>query len=371
MVPGPGQAPVRFDAAILESLAAYGIGPSRLLRVQPGTIYRFQNLYDVVDIVRDGMHPGALAAMRDTIDVPPGPRRPVTAVMRTGTGHRRITNMDDVGSVLRRHGAAAIDPACASFADQVRAFRESDIIVGDLGSNLAACIYARPETGIVTLAPSGWYDDFFVNIFQRLQYYVADVRGISMPSANEGIAHAPHCVNPADLEQALRAVAAARATRPGAPIVCGRMVARAPGPVIWQTVFGERGDAAAYQRGEFAAPERHGTWSIGASCGIVVSPFATPSTDLWLEIKGVGFVARPYPVARPLRVLVNGILLGEFDIDVLTHLHVAVPAAVMRGRTGLELIFQHPVCLSPQAMGMSNDTRALGFMFESLAPRAA
>jgi len=214
MVPGPGQAPVRFDAAILESLAAYGIGPSRLLRVQPGTIYRFQNLYDVVDIVRDGMHPGALAAMRDTIDVPPGPRRPVTAVMRTGTGHRRITNMDDVGSVLRRHGAAAIDPACASFADQVRAFRESDIIVGDLGSSLAACIYARPETGIVTLAPSGWYDDFFVNIFQRLQYYVADVRGISMPSENEGIAHAPHCVNPADLEQALRAVAAARdATR--------------------------------------------------------------------------------------------------------------------------------------------------------------
>ena len=110
---------------------------------------------------------------------------------------------------------------------------------------------------------------------------------------------------------------------------------------------------------------------MGPSCRIVVQGFKPPRADLWLEVKGIGFVGRPHLVSRALGVAVNGKLLGNFDIDELTHVHVPVPAAVLIGQRELELEFRTPVCPSPLSIGVSGDTRPLGFMFEMLALRKA
>jgi hypothetical protein len=291
-------------------------------------------------------------------------------VLRSGAEHRPLANGAAIEAVLRESGATIFNPGAIPFLDQIRIFRESETIVGDLGSNLAASIYARPEAGMVTLAPSGWYDGFFANIFARIGVFQADIRGVSSPTGQE-VGHAPHTVNPDHVVQGLAAIRAAKTNYPGAPNVAGRIVARAPGPVVWQIRFGEGGDAAQYQRGLFSPPEGRLTWSMGPSCRIVVPGFAPSSTDLWLEVKGVGFTARPNLVSRSLGVAVNGTLIATFDIDELTHVYVPVPAALLAGRRDLELEFRHPICPSPLSMGVSTDTRPLGFSFESLALRQA
>jgi hypothetical protein len=359
-----------YIRAVLDSLAIYGIEPSRLLRVQPGQAYRFQNLYDIADISSDGMHPGVLAAMRNTPTVPAGPRLPFTAVLRAGAEHRPIANGAAIEAVLRDHGAAIVNPGAIPFAEQIRIFRDSETIAGDLGSNLAAAIYARPEAGILTLAPSGWYDGFHANIFRRLGALQADVRGVSSPTG-EDAGHAPHTVNPDHVVQGLAAIRAAKTNYPGAPNVAGRIIARAPGRIVWQIRFGEGGDAAQFQRGLFSAPEGRFTWSMGPSCRVIVPGFMAPATDLWLEVKGVGFTARPHLVSRTLGVAVNGTMIATYDIDELTHIYVPVPAALLAARRDLELEFLHPMCPSPLSMGISADTRPLGFQFETLSLRLA
>jgi hypothetical protein len=96
-----------------------------------------------------------------------------------------------------------------------------------------------------------------------------------------------------------------------------------------------------------------------------------PATDLWLEVKGVGFTARPHLVSRTLGVAVNGTMIATYDIDELTHIYVPVPAALLAARRDLELEFLHPMCPSPLSMGISADTRPLGFQFETLSLRLA
>ena len=357
-VPG---ATTGYIGSVLQSLSAYGIEAYRLLRIEAGEVYRFANLFDVIDTMSDGMHPGVIAAMQNGVNVPPGPRRHLTAVMRGAADHRSIVNAGEIDAKLVEAKAVRIDPACASFAEQVHAFRESETIVADLGSNLSASIYAPPETGIVTLGPSGWKDAFFVHAFQRQHIYHADIRGVAASRTSEEIGHAPYLVDPKHFSQGLMAVL--NRENSAIPMAAGRLVARAPGPPVWELRFGAGGNAASVQAEGFAAPEAEWTWSIGPRCALKIPPFDLPEADCWLEIFGVGYTIEPHLVSRPLSVVVNDVLRKNFDIDDLTRLHVEVPAGVLAGRRGMKIEFHHPVCPSPQAMGTGQDSRALGFRF--------
>ena len=133
---------------------------------------------------------------------------------------------------------------------------------------------------------------------------------------------------------------------------------------------GTNGNAAAFQQGGFSAPETYKTWSEGPVSTLVVPGFgAQPTGDLWLEIKGNGFIAKPHLVSRPLIVTVNGRELANFDIDELTHVHVFVDRDILASADDLVIKFRHPICASPCAMGESEDTRPLSFMFEFVALR--
>jgi hypothetical protein len=358
-----------YVGSVLQSLSAYGIEAYRLLRIEAGAIYRFANLFDVIDMMSDGMHPGVIAAMQNGVDVPPGPRRPLTAIMRGGGEHRPIANAGEIDAQLTMAKAARIDPARASFAEQVQAFRESETIVADLGSNLSASIYAPPGTGIVTLGPSGWDDAFFVHAFQRQHIYHADIRGVAVSRSSVEIGHAPYLVDVQHFKQGLMAVL--ERENIGVPRAAGRLVARAPGPALWELRFGAGGNAAPLQADGFAAPEAEWTWSLGPSCALEIPPFDLPEADCWLEIFGVGYTVAPHLVSRPLSVAVNDMLRTDFDIDDLTRLHVAVPRAVLASRTGMKIVFNHPICPSPLAMGTGQDGRALGFRFVYVALRTS
>jgi hypothetical protein len=99
-----------YTKAVLDSLAVYGIDQSRLLRVQAGQVYRFQNLYDIADVSADGLHPGVLAAMRDVPHIPAGPRLKLAAVLRSGAEHRPLANGAAIEAVLRESGATIFNP---------------------------------------------------------------------------------------------------------------------------------------------------------------------------------------------------------------------------------------------------------------------
>jgi hypothetical protein len=356
-----------FVRSVLESLAAYGISPDRLQRLHAGTVYRFHALFDVVDMCgTDGMHPGVLAAMR-ALPSPPKSRgrQALTSVLRRGTDTRTIVNRAAIEPVLRAHGAAELDPGAAPFEEQVRAFRDSDVVVGDLGSNLAASLYAPAGNGIVTLAPGGWRDHFFGSLFQRLAPYHADVRGAAWPAGQAEPGMTSYMVDPGHLDTGLRA--AARRPDGRAPVLLdGSVLPRALGPDILRIGFGRAGNALPFQRSGFSEPEAVCTWSVGACCTLVVPGFNPPAGDLWFVLLGAGFTVPPHLVSRPLSIAVNDVRVGDFAIENDTYLQMLVPRAALARTADLTLVFQHPVCPSPAAMGVSDDTRPLGFRFEAV-----
>jgi hypothetical protein len=364
--------------SILESLAAYGIEPHRLLRLRENVFYRFSALFDVVDMAGDGIHPGVLHCLRNLKTPPPfRGRHRVTASIRGPGDLRAIVNLPDLAPVLRAHGAAQLDPGATPFLDKVRAFRDSDVIIGDLGSNLATIIYASPGAGIVTMAPSNWHDNYFAHLFQRLGVCHADVRGTPLPKPNDMRGHWAHFIDPLHLDAGISAASRAAAAPPGpGPVtVDGRMVARAVGPALLRIDFGAGGNARSFQRGAFAPPEGAHAWSIGATCELVVPGFMKPGSSshdgdgLWLEIRGIGFIAPPHLVSRMLGVAINGVKVAEFDIDEATHVHAFLPRDALGKAADLTIQFRHPICPSPKSMGLSDDARPLGFMFEFVALR--
>ena len=360
--------------SILQSLSAYGIAPYRLLRLRPDLVYRFANLFDVIGLTEDGVHPGVLAALRRIVPAAEaGAELRVMASMRAAGDIRPIVNLADLSGVLDAHGAARLDPGSTPFSDKVAAFATSDIIIGDLGSNLATAVFARPGASIVTLAPSQWRDNYFAQMFQRLGLCHADVRGLPLPQPGDVDGHSAHVIYPAHLRAGLAAARAAqeRPPRPGPIDVDGQAIARAPGAVLLRIDFGEGGNAPAYRRSAFAPPERGRSWSLGPACTLCVPAADLPRGDFWIEIRGEGIVAPPHIVSRPLTLLVDDAVVGEWDLEELVQVHAFAGGRARRHGRDMVLEFRHPICPSPAAMGKAGgDDRPLGFMFEFIALRA-
>ena len=347
----PAHAP-EYARSVLGSLAAYGIGPARLLGIRHDTAYRFASLFISHDLpaVRQG---DARAAL--------------TAVLRALPSMRPLANGGEIRAGLDRAGAGYLDPLQADFIDQVAAFARSDVVVGDLGSNLAGMIYARPGTGLVSLGPLGWDDDYFAKLFQRLDVAVADVRGVSAAGDPGRVSAAPYYVPPGAVTGGLDAL---RASEAGAGWRVGdRMVARLPGPVVFQLRFSADGNAFGCDLRGFSAAEEGGTWSVGAGCSLVMPLPEYLDAGVWLEVQGVGFVSPPRLVSRPFGVRINGVDLLDLVIDDETVFHVHVPLEVLCLATTLEIFFRHPCGLSPRALGLSDDARELGFLFRSVSLR--
>ncbi|CAM3690109.1 Capsular biosynthesis protein [Bordetella bronchialis] len=79
----------------------------------------------------------------------PYPRRIVFLVRPWG---RNITNAAQVEEVARQFGAEIVDPSVLSFADQVRLFHDSELVIGAMGASFTNLIFCRPGTRALALS---------------------------------------------------------------------------------------------------------------------------------------------------------------------------------------------------------------------------
>jgi hypothetical protein len=353
-----------YATAVLESLAAFGVPPDRLVRLAGFTVYRFAALHDITGTGGDMIHPGALACLRGLkLPARAGARQARVAMLRRPPLARAVFNADDVRDFLALENFALADLTKIPFIEQARLFAEADIVVGSLGSDFAGALFAPEEARLVSVAPAEWADGYFIRLFQRIGAVHADIRGPSTRLGDNTL-NAPHIADPLAIAEGIAAV-----LRPVADEaeVDGECLARRLGRLHLELGFGSTAKNAAEVSGAWSPPEPNHRWSLGPA-----SDFSIPRTKFpaaggaWLEIEGQGHVYPPVLATRPLSVRVNGQVIGRFDVIGRTRLFCRVPEAALEGSDPVKIEFLHPVCPSPCAMGAGEDFRPLGFGFETL-----
>jgi hypothetical protein len=344
-----------YADAVLESLAAYGIAPERLVRLGGFKVYRFGALHDITGVFADGLHPGALESLRCLIPrLPEAATYPHIASLRRAPFSRTVYNAAEIEAALKAQKFHIADFARLSFLGQVCAFVGAETVVAGLGSDVWASLFAPENLPIVTLAPAAWEDGYFIRQFQRIGARHADIRGPStLLDAGDPI-RSPHLADPAEIAAGIEA-----ARRPAAAdlTVDGEAMPRRLGPQILRIDFGQSGNSARFTTGAWSDPEPTHRWSLGPSSGLSL-PEGLP--DAWAEIEGQGAIHPPHLPTRPFTVVVDGKEAGAFEVIGRTRIFCRVPAEAGT------LTFLHPICPSPRQMGAGPDDRPLGFGFESV-----
>ena len=237
-------------------------------------------------------------------------------------------------------------------------------MVGSLGSNFTASLFAPPGQKIVSVAPAAWADGYFIRLFQHVQARHADLRGASV--AQNGVAEerAPHLVDTGDLEEAMEAVLACEDNE--TCTIDGELMPRRLRAPLLSLSFAQDGIFPAEVTGTWSAPEPSHRWSLGESSGLTISRANLTSTaPLWLEIEG----QRPClsaVLAHASPQDSGGRPAGrQFRCDRPGQIYLPAHTPQCWAATApSHSPFLHPVCPSPRMMGASADDRPLGFGFE-------
>jgi hypothetical protein len=192
-----------------ESLEFYGLRQDRLLLVPPGRSYKFRELAVVTSAWSEHMlHPGAVELMRKHEKLPAEISKPPDriALLRRESSTRNLANLGEIECFLRSHGWTVIDLGDLPFAEQVAAFEAASAVVSVLGSGLAGTIYAPRGVKMLTLAPVGWADGFFLAMMQNRDAMLAEIRGPKSPDDPRPVATSRFHVKIEDIERGLRAL---------------------------------------------------------------------------------------------------------------------------------------------------------------------
>jgi hypothetical protein len=345
-----------FADAVLESLAAYGIGMDRLVRLCGFTVYRFAALHDIAGLAPGAIHTGMAESLRLAAPASTEPR-PRVAVLRGKPLARSVFNRAEIAARLTDQGFACLDPTTLAFGEQIAAYAEARLIVSSLGSEVWPLLFAPPGVSCVSLAPSSWPDGYFIPFFQHAEARHADLRGPATLFGGSDPQRSSHLIDPARLDAAIEAVQLAPAD---AVVVDGETLPRRLGACLFELRFGTGGNAGPHLGGDWSGPEPGLQWSLGPACAVSLPAVRGAA---WLEIEGQGHVY-PHLPTRPLAVTEGDREIGRFDVIGHTRLFCKL-------EKGTKLTFHHPVCPSPRAMGAGSDDRPLGFGFETLRLYAA
>jgi hypothetical protein len=344
-----------YAEAVLESLAAYGIAPERLVRLGGFKVYRFAALHDITGIFSDGMHPGALESLRCLVPkLAAGAFHPRIASLRRVPFSRAVYNAAGIEAGLVSQGFHIADFGRLSFLDQARGFAGAEMVVASLGSDVWACLFAPEGLPVVTLAPAAWEDGYFIRQFQRIGARHADIRGPSTLLDAGDPVRSPHLADPAEI---VAGIEAARRSTPAEVTVDGEWMPRHLGAKCLHIRFAQGGNSDRFITGAWSDAEPTHRWSLGPLSTLTLPPGLPEG---WLEIEGQGAVHPPHLPTRPFTVLADGKEAGIFEVIGRTRLFCRVPAATAT------LSFHHPLCPSPRQMGAGADDRPLGFGFESV-----
>ena len=370
---GSSDSPMRqYVAAILSSLEAYGVGADRLLPISLTDALTFDSLFDMSGIwplpseEMNGLHSELIKLMNRQLKKPGeivAPRR--AFLVRPRDGRRRIANNDALVERARNHGFTEIDLSEWKLADQVRLFRDAELVAGVHGSGFAGALYAAKHSRVVTMAAAEWTDIYFVANFQKRRIRQADVRGRLVPGPWEMITQRDIYIQPEDFDEAVEATISDVHMRSdiGAVVIGDTMVPRALGELLFEIDFSRGGNATQFTRFGWSGPEERHRWSIGGRCRLDVPPGRVPQQYLWLTVTGNWIDDH----MKTITAVVNGTRLDMQTIEGQCRLAWLVPKDVWTRFTPTRVEFEHPPGPSPKARGLSDDDRALGFCFRHIA----
>jgi hypothetical protein len=348
-----------YSSAVLESLAAYGIGPDRLIRLPPGHLYKFNEAFDVAGSWQLGLHHEVAHLMRAIVaDASPNDAHRLMA-MRHPADTRAIYNGAEIARLLADEGFVAIDPRRTPFMRQVETFARSGFVAGELGSNLAGLIFAPPGVRLMSFAPFGWIDAYFLYVMKERGGYQADVRGPTTHLRGPDPHRSPFVIDPDDVRAGLAALVAAQ--EEAAPFAAGGQVhPRAVGPEALHLRFGAGGNGLACLRGKWHQPEARHTWCKQDKAIIEVPAAALPPAEYWLEIRGFSVSYKDYMPARRLGVTVNGRELVQTRVTGNARVIMRLPALALAGRERVTIEIDYPVIGQAYLLGAAGDARKLG-----------
>ena len=85
-------------------------------------------------------------------------------VSRRDSTKRRLENEVEIEAALVRHGFSIVTLTGVSFPDQVRLFRNVEIVVGPHGAGFANLLFCQPGTRVIELTPSTYVNPRFVRL---------------------------------------------------------------------------------------------------------------------------------------------------------------------------------------------------------------
>lgn len=170
-----------FGRRALESCAAYGVEPDRLIALGEDSTYHFSSLWAMTSIWSDNvMHPAAARVMRQDVrpiapsDIGAGRR---VALWRGDNSRRQLTNQTLVAQYLKAQNFRDVEIGLLSFSEQVQIFQRSHCLFSILGSSLTGLVYGQPGLSVVAAAPDQFLDSFFYSLMQLNFTRYAEVRG--------------------------------------------------------------------------------------------------------------------------------------------------------------------------------------------------
>jgi hypothetical protein len=134
-------------------------------------------------------------------------------------------------------------------------------------------------------------------------------------------------------------------------------------------LFGAQGNASAFTRDGWSAPEPGYLWTEGARSRLVLPALdpALAEASAWeLEAELSPFVHGDALTSQRLGLSINGVPAGTVRLADLAIVRLELPREQFAGTGEMELVFLQPDAASPAEFAGGNDTRALGFSFKRL-----
>lgn len=141
-----------------------------------------------------------------------------------------------------------------------------------------------------------------------------------------------------------------------------------------QLMFMAGGEDAKYLAVGWSEPESWGVWSEGDSASVVLMLAQEPTSDLILQVDGVGFVSTKCP-QQEIEVFVNSTNVGRLSYSLQNSngsRWIRVPREVVVGvNDAVEIDFRFKNDVSPSRLGISGDPRSLALGLKGLTLKSA
>jgi len=190
-----------------EAIARAGVPPERF---QPyaGTLLLCQQL--IFPMRESGAPPWRMAHLRKMMGVTehPNPKRRLY-IARPGGWRRKIPTEPAIRKMLEGYGFETIDPGSLSFAGQIEAFREAQIVVGPHGAAMTNAAFMSPGGAMVEMTHHKRVIYAFHEIASMTGLHYACVVGDMLETAGQPSLFSDFTVPVDEVEQALKAVLAA------------------------------------------------------------------------------------------------------------------------------------------------------------------